>query len=178
MSSTQQEENKLYQNSTQEQLDKEILKQKLREEAQKIKIRQVEGPYNFDNPHLEHKTKRQKKLEELENKYKDKPKIAFHTLTDEGNLKFMQIKRDMIWTTLGWSFIGNFAGILMVQYIEKSSDRWKTLKHIRKREGMKVVSFIGTVLAFTYYGYGRARQDFVREKLKIVDQFSVSSTTK
>jgi hypothetical protein len=34
---------------------------------------------------------------------------------------------------------------------------------------MKVISFIGTVLAFTYYGYGRARQDFVREKLKIVD---------
>jgi len=34
---------------------------------------------------------------------------------------------------------------------------------------MKVFSFIGTVMAFTYYGYGRARQDFVREKLKIVD---------
>lgn len=53
-------------------------------------------------------------MEELEEKYKDKPKIAFHTLTDEGNLKFMQIKRDMIWTTIGWSFIGNFAGILVV----------------------------------------------------------------
>ena len=145
------------------------MKQKLREEAQKIKIRQVEGPYNFDNPHLEHKTKRQKKLEELETKYKDKPKIAFHTLTDEGNLKFMQIKRDMIWTTLGWSFIGNFAGILAVGYIEKNSDRWKNLKHVRRREGMKVIVFIGSVLAFTYYGYGRARQEFVREKLKIVE---------
>lgn len=43
---------------------------------------------------------------------------------------------------------------------------------------MKVFAFIGTVLAFTYYGYGRARQEFVREKLKIVEQFSVSSTTK
>ena len=70
---------------------------------------------------MEHRTKRQKKLEELEVKYKDKPKIAFHTLTDEGTLKFMQIKRDMIWTTIGWSFIGNFAGVLMVQYIENSS---------------------------------------------------------
>jgi hypothetical protein len=48
------------------------------EEAKKIKVRQVEGPYNFDNPHLEHKTKRMKKLEILEEKYKDKPKIAFH----------------------------------------------------------------------------------------------------
>ena len=63
----------------------------------------------------------------------------------------------MIWTTLGWSFIGNFAGILMVQYLEKNSDRWRSLRHVRKREGMKVVGFIGTVLAFTYYGYGRAR---------------------
>ena len=50
----------------------------------------------------------------MEEKYKDKPKIAFHTLTDEGNIKFMQIKRDKIWTTLGWSFIGNFAGVLAV----------------------------------------------------------------
>ena len=84
----------------------------------------------------------------------------------------------MIWTTLGWSFIGNFAGILAVQYIERNSDRWRNLKHIRRREGMKVVAFVGAVAAFTYYGYGRARQEFVREKLKIVDQYSISSTTK
>ena len=67
-------------------------------------------------------------MEELETKYKDKPKIAFHTLSDEGNMKFMQIKRDMVWTTIGWSFIGNFAGIFVVQYIENSSDRWKNLR--------------------------------------------------
>lgn len=70
-------------------IDKDLLRLRLKEEAQKIKIRQIEGPYTFDNPHLEHKTKRQKKLEDLEEKYKNKPKIAFHTLTDEGNLKFM-----------------------------------------------------------------------------------------
>jgi hypothetical protein len=28
------------------------------EEAKKIKVREVAGPYTFDNPHLEHKTKR------------------------------------------------------------------------------------------------------------------------
>jgi hypothetical protein len=28
------------------------------EEAQKIKIREATGPYQYDNPHLEHKTKR------------------------------------------------------------------------------------------------------------------------
>ena len=64
------------------QVDKEAIKAKMLEEAKKLKVRHVEGPYNFDNPHLEHKTKRQKKLEVLEEKYKDKPKIAFHSLTD------------------------------------------------------------------------------------------------
>jgi hypothetical protein len=42
------------------------------------------------------------------------PKIAFHRLTDEGNLRFMQAKRDKVTTTLGWSIIGNFAGIAVV----------------------------------------------------------------
>jgi hypothetical protein len=63
----------------------------------------------------------------------------------------------MIWTTLGWSFIGNFAGLFAVQYIENSSEKWKTLKHFRKREGMKVAAFLGTLSLFTIYGYGRAR---------------------
>jgi hypothetical protein len=30
----------------------------MHEEAKKIKVRNTEGPYAFDNPHLEHKTKR------------------------------------------------------------------------------------------------------------------------
>ena len=137
--------------------EKDAIKQKLLEEAKKIKVRHVEGPYTFDNPHLEHKTKRQKKLEELEEKYKDRPKIAFHTLTDQGTLKYMQAKRDFVWTILGWSFLGNIGGVLMVQYIEHSSGRWKNLRHFRRREGLKVVGFLGTVAAFTYYGYGRAR---------------------
>ena len=51
-----------------------------------IQIRDgLAGDYKFDNPDLEHKTKRQKKLAALEDKYKDKPKIAFHELSDEGN---------------------------------------------------------------------------------------------
>jgi hypothetical protein len=148
------------------------------EEAKKIKVRQVEGPYTFDNPHLEHKTKRQKKLEELEEKYKDKPKIAFHSLTDEGTIKYMQAKRDFVWTILGWSFIGNFGGVMMVQYIEKSSGRWKNLRHFRRREVLKVLGFLGTVSAFTYYGYGRARQEFVREKLRLVENYSLNLAEK
>ena len=59
------------------------------EEAKNIKIRKIEGEYKYDNPDLEHKTKWGKKFDTLEEKYKDKPKIAFHTLDDEGNLKFM-----------------------------------------------------------------------------------------
>ena len=148
------------------------------EEAKKLKVRQIEGPYAFDNPHLEHKTKRQKKLEELEDKYKDKPKIAFHSLTDEGTLKYMQAKRDFVWTILGWSFMGNVGGVLAVQYIENSSSRWKNLRHFRRREVMKVVGFLGTVAAFTYYGYGRARQEFVREKLRLVKEYSIAQSDK
>ena len=45
---------------------------------------EAEGEYKFDNPDLEYKTKRQKKTQALEQKYKDKPKIAFHKLTEEG----------------------------------------------------------------------------------------------
>lgn len=148
------------------------------EEAKHLKVRQIEGPYNFDNPHLEHKTKRQKKLEVLEEKYKDKPKIAFHSLSDEGTLKYMQAKRDFVWTILGWSFLGNIGGVLMVQYIENSSGRWKNLRHFRRREVLKVAGFLGTVAAFTFYGYGRARQEFVREKLRLVEQYSINQSGK
>jgi len=59
-------------------IDKESLQKKLIEEAQRIRVRDIEGEYKFDNPDLEHKSKRQRKVSELEVKYKDKPKIAFH----------------------------------------------------------------------------------------------------
>ena len=59
------------------------------EEARKIRIRKNDTKYENDSPHLEHKSKWGKKLENLEEKYKDKPKIAFHKLDDEGNLKYM-----------------------------------------------------------------------------------------
>jgi hypothetical protein len=39
-------------------VDKDAIKQRMLEEAKRLKVRQVEGPYTFDNPHLEHKTKR------------------------------------------------------------------------------------------------------------------------
>lgn len=84
------------------------------------------------------------------------PKIAFHTLDDEGNLKFMQIKRDKVWTTLSWSLIGNIAGVGFVRYIEKNSDKYNSLKHFKKREIMKVTGFLGVVGLFTLYGYGNA----------------------
>jgi bifunctional pyridoxal-dependent enzyme with beta-cystathionase and maltose regulon repressor activities len=70
----------------------------------------------------------------------------------------MQIKRDKVWTTLGWSLIGNIAGIGMVRYIEKNNDKYRSLKHFKKREIMKVFSFLGMVGIFTLYGYGNAQQ--------------------
>lgn len=122
-----------------------------------MKVREATGEYKFDNPDLEHKTKRQTKLTNLEEKYKDKPKIAFHELSDEGNKLFMQAKRDKVWTTIGWSIVGNFAAIGVVQYLESQNTKWRALRTLQKREGMKVMAFVGTVGLFTLYGYGNAR---------------------
>ena len=52
------------------------------EEAKNIRVRSSEGKYDFKNPDLEHKNTWRIKLENLEEKYKDMPKIAFHTLDD------------------------------------------------------------------------------------------------
>lgn len=81
----------------------------------------------------------------------------------------MQAKRDKVWTTIGWSVIGNFAGVAVVQYIESKNDRWKALRHLQRREMMKVAAFLGTVGMFTAYGFGNARQAFIKRKLEIVE---------
>jgi len=127
-------------------------------EAKSIRVRKSEGKYEYNNPDLEHKSKWAVKLENLENKYdqKDMAKISFHTLDDEGNLKFMQSKRDKVWTTLGWSLIGNVAGVGVVRYLEKNSDKYKSLQHFRKRELMKAGGFLTMVGLFTLYGYANA----------------------
>ena len=62
----------------QREFDRQKIRERLRAEAQNLKVREASGEYKFDNPDLEHKTKRQTKLAVLEEKYKDKPKIAFH----------------------------------------------------------------------------------------------------
>ena len=85
------------------------------------------------------------------------PKIAFHTLDDQGNLQFMQAKRDRVWNTLGWSVIGNVFGVAVVGYIENNSDKYKTLRHLKRREMLKVGGFLGTVAMFTLYGYANAQ---------------------
>lgn len=68
----------------------------------------------------------------------------------------MQLKRDVVWTTVGWSVIGNIFGLGAVSYLERNSDKFRNLKHFRKREGMKVGAFLLTVSLFTMYGYGNA----------------------
>ena len=88
----------------------------------------------------------------------------------------MQAKRDKVWTTIGWSVIGNFAAIGVIQYIETNNTRWKALRTLQRREAMKVFAFLGTVGLFTLYGYGNARQAFIKRKLDIVAEHSVSST--
>ncbi len=73
-------------------VDKEELKRKLREHAKTIKIRGMEGQYHGDNEQLEKKNKWKKREEDLNEKYKDKPRIAFHTLTEDGNRRLMALK--------------------------------------------------------------------------------------
>lgn len=69
----------------------------------------------------------------------------------------MQMKRDKLFTTLGWSVVGNVFGVLTVRYIEKKSDKYLALRHFQKRELLKVFGFLGTVGIFTLYGYGCAK---------------------
>ena len=97
-------------------------------------------------------------MEALEEKYKGKPRIAFHKLDDEGERKFIQLKRDRVWTTVGWSFMGNFVGLLAVSWSSSLGRRWQGPKHKAKRDVLQASIFLGTVLLFTYYGYeiGRA----------------------
>ena len=72
---------------------------------------------------LKNKTKRQEKLSKLEEKYKGKAKIVFHTLSntkiyyifnyigEEGNQQLLQLKKDWLYTIIGWSMVGNVGGI-------------------------------------------------------------------
>ena len=84
--------------------------------------------------------------------------IAFHELSEEGNKKFMQAKRDRVWTTLGWSLIGNIAAISMVQFLMvRPPKRWQAAKYVKQREILNVAAFLSTVGLFTMYGFGSAR---------------------
>ena len=89
----------------------------------------------------------------------------------------MQAKRDKVMTTLGWSFSGNFAGLLAVSMMEQSG-RFKDLKYLKRNEMAKVAVFLGCVGIFTTIGYGNARQVFVNAKHDIVEKHSLASSDK
>ena len=89
----------------------------------------------------------------------------------------MQLKKDRIWTTLGWSFIGNIGGVVGVSYFETNSDRWRASRVMHKREIAKVCIFFGSIAMFSYYGFGKARQTYTKEKLKLVEEFSLGYTS-
>ena len=111
---------------------KDIVKQRIKQEQASMKVHEADGEYKFDNKDLEYKTKRITRMVDLEDKYKDKPKIAFHELSEEGNKLFMQAKRDRVWNTLGWSLIGNVAGIGVVQFYDaRPLKRWAAPRFYR-----------------------------------------------
>lgn len=50
----------------QREFDRKKIRERLRQEAENLKVRESSGDYKFDNPDLEHKTKRQSKVATLE----------------------------------------------------------------------------------------------------------------
>jgi len=90
----------------------------------------------------------------------------------------MQAKRDKVATTIGWSIIGNFAGVGVVQYLDARQNSIKSMRLVKRREFVKIGAFLGTVALFTAYGYGSARQTFVRSKMQIVEKYSVEASDK
>ena len=148
---------------------KEMLKQAMKAEQNRLKVKTSGGEYKFDNPDLEYVSKRQKKRGAIEDKYKDKPRIAFHQLTDEGTRQFMQAKRDRVFTTLGWSVIGTFAGIGAMTFFEAYTNRrWKGNRYVKQKDLFRLAVFGSTLGLFTLIGFGNARLTFVKQKLEIV----------
>ena len=90
----------------------------------------------------------------------------------------MQAKKDKIWMTLGWSFIGNIFGVGTVRFIDQNSEKYKSLRQFKKRELLKAGAFLATVGLFTLWGYGSAQQAYVRAKIRIVEQHIVKVTNK
>ena len=75
-------------------------------------------------------------------------------------------------------FVGNVGGVVGASYFHSNSKRWKSPNVMYKREIAKVAIFFGSVAFFTYYGFGKARQTFIREKLRLVDEYSLGYTEK
>ena len=81
-------------------------------------------------------------------------------------------------TTIGWSFCGNIFGVGAAAYVDKSRATWKTMRQIKKLESTKAFAFLGTVAAFTIYGYGCGKQNFINQKLEIVKNHSIGFSEK
>ena len=90
----------------------------------------------------------------------------------------MQAKRDRVWNTLGWSLIGNIAAIGVVQFLSaRPPKRWQQARYVKQKEMLLTASFLTTVGLFTIYGFGCARQTFVKSKLEIIESHSLRSSS-
>ena len=74
--------------SNEEKFDRDRVKARLKEAQLNVRSDHLEEEYKFDNEDLELKKGNAKKLADLEEKYKGKPKIQFHKLTREGERLF------------------------------------------------------------------------------------------
>ena len=53
----------------------------------------------------------------------------------------MQAKRDIVATTLGWSFIGSLSGAVVVQALDARQSKIKSMRLVGRREFTKVGAF-------------------------------------
>ena len=63
-------------------------------------------------------------------------------------------------------------------WFQTNSNRWKASRVAHKRELAKAGIFFSSVGLFTYLGYAKARQVFVKEKLKLVEKYSIKASSK
>jgi len=60
--------------------------------------------------------------------------------------------------------------------MDANMDKLIAKRYLKRREFSKVGAFFGTVALFTIYGFGNARQQFVRRKLEIVEDYSIQQS--
>ena len=130
----------------------------------------LETPYDYRNKYLEKESKKQRKIRELSAEYGETAwKMRFHELDEEGQRVYGQLKRDRVLTTTGWSILGSLVGFMVANSVT-GSRRYLRARSPAKQVSLVLTSFSLPLIGLTYHGYAKARQDFVKGKLALIDR--------